>query len=113
MYTGYYRLSGDGLNTNPVRCVYVSCGKNNMCSFKSSTTRIELSIATTNKTLHSDDNCVVNFVEIIHDCIPRRVDLNLSFTSRTRDTNLYLQVCMYIYVYECQYASHYNSIVTS
>ena len=83
---------GDGSNKNPVRCVYVTCYDNNTCIFQLSTTNKELPVVTPNNMLHSNDNCVVNFVEIIHDCIPRLVDLELSFTAHEGDTNLYLQV---------------------
>ena len=41
--------------------------------------------------MDSDSNCVVNFVEIIHDCVPRLVDLDLTFASHGTD-NLYLEV---------------------
>ena len=44
-----------------------------------------------NEPLDSNSNCVVNFVEILHDCIPRRVDLNLFFKSHS-DHKLYLKV---------------------
>ena len=50
--------------------------------------------------MDSDSNCVVNFVEIIHDCVPRSVDLDLTFASHGTD-NLYLEVknvanCIYL-----------------
>ena len=84
---------GDGSNTNPVRCVNVTCDENHVCIFESSITKNkELPVVTKDNMLHSDDNCVVNFVDIIHYCAPKRVDLELSFTTRVGDTNLYLQV---------------------
>ena len=91
IFTDYYMFHGDGSNDNPVRCVYVTCNKY-ICIFKSPTTNKELPVVTPNNILHSDDKCLVNFVEIIHDCIPRFVDLKLSFTTHEGDTNLYLQV---------------------
>ena len=44
-----------------------------------------------NIALNADSDCVVNYVEIIHDCIPRQVSLNFSFISHG-DDSLYLRV---------------------
>ena len=35
--------------------------------------------------MDSDSNCVVNLVRIIHDCVPRLVDLDLTLISITWD----------------------------
>ena len=100
MYTaGYYRFGSN--SDTPVRCVYVSCHDNDMCIFISPEDGNELQVSMPFNPLQSDDKCVVNFVEIIHDCKPRRVDLILNFTSYPGDDNLYLQVsftmaCIYI-----------------
>ena len=86
-------FQGNGSNTNPVRCVNVTCDdENHVCIFKSSTTNKELPIVTSDSVLHSDDNCTVNFVDIIHYCAPIHVDLELRFTTRAGDPKLYLQV---------------------
>ena len=90
MYTGYYRFgsSSDTL----VRCVHASCNDGNVCIFLSET-NIELQVSTPNNPLHSSDKCTVNYVEIIHDCMPRSVDLTLKFTDTSySEDNLYLQV---------------------
>ena len=100
VYTVYYRFYEDGSGTNPVKCVYVECD-HNTCIFKSPVTNNELPIATSSNVLYSDNHCKVNFVEIIHDCIPRRVDLKLQFASY--GNKVYLQV-WFIYVlnwYNC------------
>ena len=92
MCIAYYRFNEDGSNSNPVRCVIVKCDQNNVCLFRSSQTNKELPIATSSNMLYSNSHCKVNYVEVIHDCIPRRVDLQLHFTLHEEDTKLYLQV---------------------
>ena len=89
MCTGYYRfgLSSDTL----VRCVHASCNDDDVCIFLSET-NTELQVSMPNDLLHSRDNCLVNYVEIIHDCMPRSVNLTLKFTSYSGDDKLYLQV---------------------
>ena len=89
----FYRFDEDGSYTNPVICVYVECD-HNVCIFKSVLTNNLLPIAVSSSMLHSDDSCRANFVEIIHDCMPRRVDLDLIFASNGNN-ELYLQVCSY------------------
>ena len=44
--------------------------------------------------LYTEDNCVVNFVEIIHDCVPRIVGLTLMFERNDHDESdlVYLKV---------------------
>ena len=42
--------------------------------------------------LNADSGCEVNFVEIIHDCIPRRVDLMFIFEKSNEKDRLYLKV---------------------
>ena len=99
--TGYYRFGSN--SDTPVRCVYVSChhDDNDMCIFTSPEDGNELQVSMSYNPLQSSDNCVVNYVEMIHDCKPRRVDLILNFTSYPGNDNLYLQVSFataYIYV---------------
>ena len=75
-----------------VSTVYTVCRNDNLCTLNSPQSPTELPIALSQwKKIDSDSNCVVNFVEIIHDCMPRLVDLDLSFTSHGTD-NLYLEV---------------------
>ena len=74
-----------------VATVYAVCGNDDLYVLNSSETNAELPVAAKWNLLDSDDNCVVNFVEIMHDCMPRCVDLSLSFTSQATH-NLYLMV---------------------
>ena len=90
MYTAYYRFGSN--SDTPVRCVYVTCNDNNICIFKSLKDGSELQVSSPVNPLHSSDKCVVNYVDVIHDCMPRRVDLTLKFTSYAGDNKLYLQV---------------------
>ena len=90
IYIGYYRFGSN--SDTPVRCVYLSCNEVDMCNFMSVQSDYELQVSMPNNPLHSDDNCMVNYVEIIHDCMPRLIDLTLVFTSHSGDDNLYLQV---------------------
>ena len=90
MYTAYYRF---GANSNTsVRCVYISCHGNDMCIFTSSEDGAELQVSMLDSSLDSGDKCVVNSVDIVHDCMPRRVDLTLKFTSYAGNDGLYFQV---------------------
>ena len=74
--------------------MYGVCGMNNYCALKSTVTDTELIVTKLlgNEPLKSNSKCVVNFVEIIHDCIPRRVPLKLFFESHYLDRKLYLKV---------------------
>ena len=92
MYVGYYRFGSN--SDTPVRCVYVACHDNDMCIFISPEGGTELQVSMPDNPLYSNDKCVVNFVEMIHDCKPRRVDLTLKFTSYPGDDRLYLQVSL-------------------
>lgn len=90
----FYRLQPSGLNVSTdVSNVYAVCSRNAYCVLCSTITSTELLIKKTNNNvpLNADSDCVVNFVEIIHDCIPRCVNLKLWFASYGTD-NLYLQV---------------------
>lgn len=94
MVTVYYRFDPSGLDVQTyVNTVYADCGADNYCTLNSTATNSELAITKIqhNEPLNSNSNCTVNHVEIIHDCIPRCVDLRLSFTSYS-DNKLYLQV---------------------
>ena len=90
MYTAYYRFGSN--SETPVRCVNVSCNDIDMCNFTSPETGIELPVSTQFNYLHSTESCMVNYVEIIHDCMPRLIDLTLVFISHSGDDKLYLQV---------------------
>ena len=90
---GYYRFGSN--SDTPVRCVYVSCHDNDMCIFTSPEDGSKLQVSMQINPLNSSDNCMVNYVEIIHDCKPRRVDLILNFISYPGDNKLYLQVSVY------------------
>ena len=109
-YIGYYRFGSN--SDTPVRCVYLSCNEVDMCNFMSPETDDELQVSTPNNTLRSSDNCMVNYVEIIHDCMPRLIDLTLVFTSHSKDDKLYLQVSLkldYIREFECLYKYKWGS----
>ena len=85
-------LDRNDIGGTSVSAVYASCGNDHICSFISSRYNVELAVTKVdNQALYSSSNCVVNFVEIIRDCIPRHVDLKLNFTSYS-DNKLYLQV---------------------
>ena len=90
--TGHYSFYRQNLRSTPVSTIYADCSSNNLCFLSSTATHTELPIAVSqwNK-IDSDSNCVVNFVEIIHDCVPRLVELDLIFASHGTD-NLYLKV---------------------
>jgi len=88
----YYRFDRSSLiRDTSVTAVYAACGLNKHCMLNATVTNTSLPIATLSNPLHSDINCVVNFVEIIHDCMPRCVDLNLDFIAYP-DGKLHLQV---------------------
>ena len=111
---GHYRF---GLNSDtPVRCVYVTCHDNDMCIFTSSENGTELQVSMPTNPLHSSDNCMVNFVEIIHDCKPRCVNLILKFIPHSGDDMLYLQVSIYnirlqwpVYIHMNKYLANYSA----
>ena len=63
-----------------------------MCIFTSPEDGAELQVSSPYNPMDSSDNCTVNFVDVIHDCVPRRVDLTLKFTSYAGNDKLYLQV---------------------
>ena len=86
----YYRFGSN--SDTPVRCVYVSCKDIDMCNFTSPETGAELPVSPPFNYLRSRDSCMVNYVEIIHDCMPRLIDLTLDFISHSGDDKLYLQV---------------------
>lgn len=67
---------------------------------------IELPVEKLNgKVLLSDgSDCEVNFVEIIHDCIPRYVDLKFRFVPHVIDTKHYI-VLEVRNVTDCSYVS--------
>lgn len=102
---GFYLFHRQGLSTSHVSTVYAVCEEDKYCILNSTATKTELPIAILNNSilLSPGSNCVVNFVEILHDCKPRRVDLKFSFTSHATH-KLYLKVrnmykCNYTYIY--------------
>ena len=101
-HVAYYSFHRPSLNTATyVSTVYAVCGDDDLCVLNSTETNTELAVAAKwNHLLDSDDNCVVNFVEIIHDCMPRRVDLSLSFTSHaTHSLYLMVRITLYLFTY--------------
>ena len=92
VHAGYYRFGSN--SETPVRCVYVTCNDNNLCTFMAPKTNTKLPVSAPTNPLSSSDKCVVNYVEMIHDCMPRRVDVTLKFTSYPADNRLYLQVSL-------------------
>ena len=96
LFLVYYRFdrSNIGIDTS-VSTVYGECGRFDIhCGLKSTVTENELRVTKSlgNEPLNYNSHCVVNFVEIIHDCIPRRVPLKLYFKSGFFGQNLYLKV---------------------
>ena len=93
-FTAYYRFQRKEIFNTFVTNVYAFCGNNEFCALKSTATKTELPIEKSyhNIPLNAESDCVVNFVEIIHDCVPRRVDLKFIFKSPTESDNLYLKV---------------------
>ena len=75
--------------------MYADC-TNDKCVLNSTTTKTQLPIEkmTNRMLLYAEDNCVVNFVEIIHDCVPRIVGLTLMFERNDHDESdlVYLKV---------------------
>ncbi|XP_065910225.1 uncharacterized protein [Dysidea avara] len=85
-----YKLHRIGTN-NTISTVYPVCGKDMVCSLNSTVTNVELPLySTTHGPLTADSGCTVNYVEIIHDCMPRHVPLELNFTSN--NGRLYLKL---------------------
>ena len=90
IFTVQYKLHRIGTN-NTISTVYPVCGKDMVCSLNSTVTNVELPLySTTHGPLTADSGCTVNYVEIIHDCMPRHVPLELNFTSN--NGRLYLKV---------------------
>ena len=86
-FTAYYRFQRKEIFNSFVTEVYAVCGKNDFCTLNSTATKAELPIVKTlyNIPLNADSDCKVNFVEIIHDCLPRCVDLKFIFEPRLPD----------------------------
>lgn len=86
-----------------------------MCTLNSSLTKFERPFAKVNnlhdEPMSSNSNCVVNFVEVLHDCMPRCIDLKITFKSHS-DNKLYLQVIQFL-VYAYQSYPVFNVTVTS
>ena len=86
-----------------VSAVYADCGsRDSICPIVSAATAIATKLPITteldNDLPNSNSNCVVNSVDIIHDCMPRCVDLNFTFSSHSNKLylkvwNMILQIC--------------------
>ena len=88
----HYSFNRQNTRSTHVSTVYAVCGRDNVCTLNSTATHTELPIAVLQwNEIDSDSNCTVNYVEIIHDCVPRLVDLDLTFASHETD-KLYLEV---------------------
>ena len=92
----FYRFRRNGSYDTYVSIIYAVCGTNDYCVLYSMTagknyTQLPIEKSENKIPLNAESECVVNYVEIIHDCIPRRVDVNFSFISHGHD-HLYLRV---------------------
>lgn len=93
----HYRFDRSGSKRDTyVSTVYAVCGVDgidDICTLNSPETKTELAITKLNSLpLEDNDGCKINFVDVIHDCKPRRVYLKLSLVSYSGDYKLYLQV---------------------
>ena len=90
--TAHYSFNRQNIKSTHVSTVYAVCGRDDFCTLNSTATHTELPIAVSQwNQMNYDSNCTVNYVEIIHDCVPRLVDLDLTFASHGTD-KLYLEV---------------------
>ena len=96
LFLVYYRFDRSNALKNidtSVSTMYGLCGENNNhCTLLSAVTNGKLKVTRLlgNEPLNTNSNCTVNFVEIIHNCIPGRVPLTLFFKSYHH--KLYLKV---------------------
>ena len=99
VYTVYYRFDRSGLSDTSVSAVCAECGATNYCTLNLTAAKFnytELAVTKLNNVpLNSNSSCVVNFVEVIHNCKPQLIELDLSFIPRA-DNKLYLQVCKFV-----------------
>ncbi|XP_065910449.1 uncharacterized protein [Dysidea avara] len=86
----HYRFSRNAIDDLPVSTVYLTCRENGICSFNLVKNNMEQPLATQSNDLTADTNCTINYVEIIHDCEPRRAPLELQIVPQ--DRKLYLKV---------------------
>ena len=93
LYTAFYRFQRKETYDSYVTEVYAGCAENDICSLISTAKKAEVPIEKSlyNIPLNAESGCEVNFVEIIHDCIPRCVDLKFIFDSQSTEY-LYLKV---------------------
>lgn len=90
----FYRFRRNELYDTYVTNIYAVCGINDYCVLYSTAgknTQLPIEKSENKIPLNAESECVVNYVEIIHDCIPRHVDVNFSFISHGHD-RLYLRV---------------------
>ena len=86
----HYRLSRLGLDSLLVSTVYLTCRQDGTCGLKLVKDNTERPLATKFEELTTDHNCMISYVEIIHDCEPRKVPLELHLVSR--DNRFYFKV---------------------
>ncbi|XP_065912350.1 uncharacterized protein [Dysidea avara] len=86
----HYLLSRQGLDGLSVSTVYLTCIQDGTCGLRLVKDNTERPLATQSKVLTTDKNCKINYVEIIHDCKPRNVLLELHLVPR--DSRFYLEV---------------------
>ena len=70
---------------------------------------MEQPLATQSNDLTADTNCTINYVEIIHDCEPRRAPLELQIVPQ--DRKLYLKVMVESMLTPCM--QWYNGLCTT
>ena len=100
-FTAFYRFQQRNVNTN-VSTVYAVCETSDYCDLISPITNTQLPIEKTKTMmpLDAESHCRVDIVEIIHDCLPRSVDVKLRFESKNESDCVYLQVKNLI-AYKC------------
>ncbi|XP_065912351.1 uncharacterized protein [Dysidea avara] len=92
----HYLLSRQGLDGLSVSTVYLTCIQDGTCGLRLVKDNTERPLATQSKVLTTDKNCKINYVEIIHDCKPRNVLLELHLVPR--DSRFYLEGHLMIFL---------------
>ena len=89
----FYRFQQRNLSTD-VSSVHAVCETGDYCDLMSPTTNAQLPIEKTKDMipLDAESDCRVNFVEIIHDCLPRSVGVKLRFKRKDDSDRVHLQV---------------------
>ena len=101
-FTAFYRFQRKEIFNAYVTEVHTDCTANGFCTLISTAAKAELPIEKSlyNIPLNTESGCEVNFVEIIHDCIPRCVDLKFVFESHDSYSTDYLY--LYLQVKQCK-----------